>query len=283
MTTLTSAAPAPAHPATAARLVGDTAALLRRSLTRLVRYPSMTVMLVAMPVVFLLLFVYVFGGTLGDGLPATQAGAGGAAGGKAAYLTYVVPGILVAALAAGGNGTAISIAMDLREGFVARLRTMAVRRASILGAHTLASVVQCLLCAVASFLVATLIGYRVAGGVGGALGALGVLALVALAITWLCVALGTVSDSVETASNLPMPLTFLPFLASGFVPTDSMPAGLRWFAEHQPFTPFIETVRALLDGTPLGSNLWLTLGWCAVIGVGASWWSVRSFDRSSTR
>ena len=96
---------------------------------------------------------------------------------------------------------------------------------------------------------------------------------------WLAVALGQVSKSVETASNLPMPLTLLPFLGSGFVPTDSMPAGLRWFAEYQPFTPIMETLRGLLMDRPLGDNAWLALAWCAVIALGSYLWSKRLFNR----
>ena len=263
------------QPSPARHLLGDSAALLRRGLVRLVRYPSMTLLLVGMPVLFLLLFVYVFGGTLGNGL-ATP-------GGKDAYLVYVVPGVVLMAIAAGGQGTAISVAMDMREGIVARLRTMAIPRASILGAHAVTSVVQCVVCVVASLGVAFAIGYRAHGGVPGVLGALAVVVGISFALTWLCVALGMVSDSVETASNLPMPLTILPFLSSGFVPTDSMPAGLRWFAEYQPYTPFIETVRALLDGTAPGRNGWLALGWFVVITGGSFVWSLRLFDRSSTR
>jgi ABC-2 type transport system permease protein len=268
---------APARPVAApgTRLVSDSTTLLKRGLVRLVRYPSMTLLLVGMPVLFLLLFVYVFGGTLGNGL-ATP-------GGKDAYLVYVVPGILLMAIAAGGQGTAISVAMDMREGIVARLRTMAISRAAVLTAHAITSVVQCLVAVVASLAVAFAIGYRAQGGVPGVLGALAVLVAISFALTWLCVALGMVSDSVETASNLPMPLTILPFLSSGFVPTESMPAGLRWFAEYQPFTPFIETVRALLDGTAPGTNGWLALGWFVVITGGSFVWSLRLFDRSSTK
>jgi ABC-2 type transport system permease protein len=212
---------------------------------------------------------------MGAGLP------GGT--GRGDYLHYITPAILVMTVASVGMSTAILIAKDATEGIIDRFRTMSIARSAPLTSHVAAALVQTVLALVVVLAVAVGLGYRPDWSVPALAGAFGVLVLLGIALTWLCVALGLASGSVETASNTPMPLFLLPFLSSGFVPTDSMPAGLRWFAEHQPFTPFIETVRALLDGTPLGSNLWLTLGWCAVIGVGASWWSVRSFDRSSTR
>ena len=126
-------------------------------------------------------------------------------------------------------------------------------------------------------------GYRSDGTALGWLGVVGLVLLMTFALTWLTVALGLSAPNAETASNSPMPLMFLPFLSSGFVPTDSMPAGLQWFAEYQPFTPFIETIRALLLGTPLGANLWLAIGWCAVLIVGGYIWSMVLYERKSVR
>ena len=131
--------------------------------------------------------------------------------------------------------------------------------------------------------VAVLIGFRSTTGPIEWLAATGLLALAAVAISWLSVALGMVSDSVETASNLPMFLVFLPFLSSGFVPTDSMPDGLSWFAEHQPFTPLIETVRGLLLGTPIGDSGLLAVGWCVVISVAGYLWARRLYERNLAR
>lgn len=257
--------------------LADTATLTVRGLRRLVRYPSMVIMMVGLPVIFLLMFVYVFGGMLGAGLGAQ------ADGGVAAYLQYVVPGIVLMAVGTGGAGTAIYIAMDMRQGVAARLATMDVSRIAILSAHALVSVVQALLATLAVGAAAMLLGFRPAGGVLGALGALGVVGLIAFAITWLCLALGIIADTVETASNLPMPLSFLPFLSSGFVPTDSMPAWLGAVAEYQPFTPFIETVRGLLMGTDIGNYGWQALLWCVLLtGLGMVW-SLRKFDASQTR
>ncbi|GGK00144.1 transport permease protein [Pilimelia anulata] len=256
----------------------DSATMLRRNLRRMLRYPSMTLMLVGMPVVLLLLFVYVFGGTLGAGLGGPVAGA---AGGRAAYADYVAPAIILMTVAATVQGTAISIAMDLTEGIITRFRTMHIARVSVLAGHVLGSVIQAAISLVIVVGAALLVGFRPTAGPLGWLAAAGFLLVVAFALTWLAVALGQVSRSVETASNLPMPLVLLPFLGSGFVPTGSMPAGLRWFAEYQPFTPIIETLRGLLLDGPVGRNGWLALGWCAVIALGGYLWSKRLFDRES--
>lgn len=184
-------------------------------------------------------------------------------------------------VAATVQGTAISIAMDLTEGIIARFRTMHIARVSVLTGHVLGSMIQAAFSLAVVIGVALLVGFRPTAGPVGWLGAVGLLAAVTFALVWLAVALGQVSESVETASNLPMPLILLPFLGSGFVPTDSMPAGLRWFAEYQPFTPIIESLRGLLMGTPLGNDGWLALGWCAVVALGGYLWSRRLFNRES--
>jgi ABC-2 type transport system permease protein len=240
------------------------------------RYPSLTLFIAGTPVVFLLLFVYVFGGTLGDGL-------GGVAGGRDAYIAYVVPGILVITVAGAAQGTAISIAMDMSEGIVARFRTMAVARMSVLTGHVIGSVIQTMLALAIVTVVALLIGFRPATGPAEWLAAAGLLGLAALAISWLSVALGMVPKDVETASNLPMILILLPLLSSGFVPTDSMPIGLSWFAENQPFTPVIETVRALLLGTPVGDRGLVAVAWCVLLSVVGLLWSRRLYDRRGMR
>ena len=216
-------------------VLADSATMLRRNLRRMRRYPSLTFFIAGIPVVFLLLFVYVLGGTLGAGL-------GGVAGGRAEYIAYVVPGILLITVAGAAQGTAISVAMDMTEGIIARFRTMAIAR--VVGPdrprHRQRHPDDA--------------GHRDRHGRRRAdrvppdhrvriewLAAAGLLALAAFAISWLSVALAWSAKSVETASNLPMFLVLLPFLSSGFVPTDSMPDGLSWFAENQPFTPMIET------------------------------------------
>jgi ABC-2 type transport system permease protein len=257
-------------------VVADSATMLRRNLRRMRRYPSLTFFIAGTPVVFLLLFVYVFGGTLGAGL-------GGVSGGRAEYTAYVLPGILVITVAGAAQGTAISVAMDLSEGIIARFRTMAVARASVLTGHVIGSVIQTLLALAVVMSVALLIGFRPSTGPAEWLAAAGILTLAALAVTWLSVALGMVTKSVETASNLPMFLILLPFLSSGFVPTRSMPDGLSWFAENQPFTPVIETVRGLLLGTPIGNSGVLAVAWCIAISVFGYLWARRLYERDTAR
>jgi ABC-2 type transport system permease protein len=256
--------------------VRDSATMLRRNLRRMLRYPSMTLMLVGMPVIFLLLFVFVFGGTLGAGL-------GGPSGGRAAYVNYVTPGIVLMTVAGAATGTAVSIAMDMTEGIVARFRTMAIFRPSILIGHVVGSVIQTLLSMAVVIGVALAIGFRPTAGPVQWMAATGLLTLFVLALTWLSVALGLVSKSVEAASNAPMPLILLPFLGSGFVPTDSMPAGLRWFAEYQPFTPVIETLRGLLLGTPIGHSAILAVAWCTGITIAGYIWAKTTFNRDPAR
>jgi ABC-2 type transport system permease protein len=256
--------------------VRDSATMLRRNLRHMRRYPSMTLMLAGMPIIFLLLFVYVFGGTLGAGL-------GTPGGGRAAYLDYVVPGILLMTIAAAVNGTSVSVAMDMSDGIVARFRTMAIARASVLTGHVLGSVIQTLLSLLIVLGVAIALGFRPSAGPLGWLAVFAVLAMTSFALTWLAVALGLVARTVEEASNTPMPLILLPFLGSGFVPTDSMPAGLRQFADYQPFTPIIETLRALLTGAPVGNHAVVAIAWCVGIALLGYVWAKRLYNREPIR
>jgi ABC-2 type transport system permease protein len=253
-------------------VLSDSATMLRRNLRHFKRYPSLTLFIVGIPVVLLLLFVYVFGGTLGAGL-------GGVSAGRDAYVAYVVPGILLLTVAAAAQGTAISVAMDMTEGIVARFRTMAISRASVLTGHVVGSMVQTGLAMVVVMGVALLIGFRPTTGPLAWVAAAGLLALTSLALTWLSVALGMSTRSVETASNLPMFVMLLLFLGSGFVPTQTMPDGLRWFAENQPFTPIIETLRGLLLGTPIGNSGVIAVAWCAAISLVGFLWARRLYER----
>ena len=258
---------------TALPMVADSATMLRRNLRRMRRYPSLTLFIAGLPVVFLLLFVYVFGGAIGAGL-------GDVTAGREAYLAYVIPGILLMTVAGGAQGTAISVAMDMTEGIIARFRTMAIARGAVLTGHVVGSVIQTMLAVVIVMAVALLIGFRPTTGPLEWAAAAGLLALAAVAISWLSVALGMVPKDVETASNLPMFLVILPFLSSGFVPTETMPGPLAWFAEHQPFTPIIETIRGLLLGTPIGSDGIVAIAWCVGISILGYLWSRRLYDRN---
>ena len=256
--------------------VSDSATMVRRQVRHLLRYPGLSLFLVGMPIIFLLLFVYVFGGTLGAGL-------GGPSGGRAEYANYLTPGIILMALASVAQGTAISVAMDMTEGIVARFRTMAIARVSVLTGHVLGSLLQALLIVAVTVGVALLVGFRPTAAPVEWLAVAGIVVMVGFTLTWLSVALGLVTKSVETASNLPMPLVLLPFLSSGFVPTDSMPTGLRWFAEHQPFTPIIETIRGLLLGTAIGTSAVLAIAWCAGIALASYLWGKRLYNRDPIR
>ncbi len=267
---------------TLSNTIADSSTMLRRNLRHMMRYPVLTGLTIGTPVILLLIFVYVFGGTLGNGLPT---GATGSApldvGGTAAYLRYVVPGILLIAIVMGAQGTAITVAMDMREGIVARFRTMAISRASVLTGHVVGNVIQTMLAVIVVFGVAVALGFRTSTGVGSVLGAFGLITLITLAITWIAVGMGMAAKSVESASNTPMILMLLPFLSSGFVPTGSMPAAIRWFAEYQPFTPFIESVRGLLLGAPLGNNVIVAVAWSVGLSVVGYAWSMRIYNRSS--
>jgi ABC-2 type transport system permease protein len=252
--------------------VSDSSVMLWRNLKHVVRYPSMTVMLLGVPVIFLLLFVYIFGGTLGNGL-------GGAAGGRSAYANYVVPGILLITIAGTANGTAVSVAMDMTEGIIARFRTMAIFRPSVLTGHVLGSLIQTMIALAGVLGVGLLVGFRPNATPLEWLAAVGVLLMIAFATTWFAVACGLVAKSVESASNMPMPLTLLPFLGSGFVPTESMPGAVAWFADYQPFTPVIETLRGLLLGTGIGHQAVLAVAWCVAISVGCFAWARNRYNR----
>jgi ABC-2 type transport system permease protein len=253
----------------------DSATMLRRNLRRTLRYPVAAAAGVGIPIVFLLLFVFVFGDTLGAGLV-------GVSGGRDEYLDYVTPGIILIAVAGAAQGTAIAVAMDMTEGIVARFRTMAIARVSVLTGHVVGSLIQTMVAVAVVFGVALLLGFGPSAGPLEWTLAIGLLTLTTFAIVWLAVALGMVAKNVEAASNLPLPLVLLPFLGSGFVPTDSMPAGMRWFAEYQPFTPIMETLRGLLMGTAVGSSGVLAVAWCAGIGVAGYLWAKHLFNRDPT-
>jgi ABC-2 type transport system permease protein len=222
----------------------------------------------------MLLFVYVFGGTLGAGLP------GVTGSDRGAYADYLAPGILLFTVVGGAQLTPIGVAMDMTEGIIARFKTMAVWRGAVLAGHVIANMIQTLLAVVLVLAVSIAIGFNPNASALDWLAAAGLIGFVTLALTWLAVALGLVAKSVETASNLPMFLMLLPFLGSGFVPTDSMPAGLSWFAEHQPFTPINETLRGLLLGTHSGSDWIAALAWCTAITVFSYLWSLRLYARA---
>ena len=256
---------------TLAYTLSDSRVMLRRNLKHQLRYPSLTVMLIAMPIVILLLFVYVFGGQLGAGLGPHE--------GRHAYLNYVVPGLLLITVGSAVQGTAIMVATDMTGGIIDRFRTMAIARGAVLTGHVLGSLIQTLAAIGVLIGVAFGLGFHSSAGPLDWLAAIGILALFAFALIWLAVALGLAAKSVETASNTPMILMFLPFLGSGFVPTATMPTGLRQFAEYQPSTPVADTVRGLVSGGAIGGHAIAAVAWSIGIAVVSYLWAIRLYNR----
>jgi ABC-2 type transport system permease protein len=254
--------------------VTDSATMLRRNLRHGLRYPALTFGVAGLPIIFLLLFVYVFGGALGAGI----------GGGRSEYVNYVTPGIILMTAASGSVSTAVAVSMDLTEGIIARFRTMAIARVSILTGHVLGSVITSMFSMCLLVVVAFAIGFRPNANLVEWVAVFGVMLMTAVAFTWLSVGIGVWCKTPESASNVPLPLQLMPFMGSGFVPTDSMPAGLRTFAEYQPFTPIIETLRGLLLGGPIGGSAVQATAWCAGIAVVSYVWAKHLFNRDpSTR
>jgi ABC-2 type transport system permease protein len=253
----------------------DSKTMLRRNLRHLQRYPGLSLFPILMPVILLLVFVYVFGGTLGDGIAA--------GGGRGAYIDYLTPGMLLFTVVGAAQVIAISVAKDMTEGIIARFKTMRIWRPAVLTGHVLSSLMLTMVSIAVVIVVALLIGYHTAAAPLRWVGALGLLVFLALALTWLCVALGLFSKSVETASNTPMLLTLLTFLSSEFVPVHSMPAGLRWFAANQPFTPITDAIRGLLGNGHVGSAGVKAFVWCAAITAVSYLWAKYLYDRRPSR
>ncbi|MFJ6988277.1 MULTISPECIES: ABC transporter permease [unclassified Streptomyces] len=247
--------------------------MLRRNLLHARRYPSMTLNLLLTPIMLLLLFVYVFGDVM-------SAGIGGGRPDRAAYIAFVVPGLLLMTIGSTVVGTAVSVSNDMTEGIVARFRTMAIHRGSVIIGHVLGSVLQSVASVLLVGVVAVAIGFRSADATALEwVAAFGLLVLFATALTWIAVGMGLVSPNAEAASNNALPLILLPLLSSTFVPLDSMPGWFRPIAEYQPFTPAIETLRGLLLGTEIGHNGWLAVAWCLALALVGHLWSSATFRK----
>lgn len=234
-------------------VLGDTQVLTGRSLRHILRSPDTIITTAVMPIAMLLMFVYVFGGAIDTGP------------GSGPYVNYLLPGILLIAIASGISYTAFRLFQDMQGGIVERFRSMPIARSSVLWAHVLTSLVANLLSLVIVLGVAVLMGFRTEVGVLPWLAVAGILILFTLALTWIAVIPGLTAKSVDGASAFSYPLIFLPFLSSAFVPTATMPGPLRWFAEHQPVTSIVNTIRSLLAGQPVGTDIWIALAWCVGI------------------
>jgi ABC-2 type transport system permease protein len=250
----------------------DSATMLRRNLKHAIRYPMVSLGPAVNPILMLLLFVYAFGDSIGAGM----------GGGRGAYLEYLTPGVIIMGVASGAMSTSIAVCSDMTEGIVNRFRTMNITRSSFMTGHVVGSIIQTTVSLVLVVAVALALGFRPDASPLEWLAAAGLLLAVAFAVTWLSAALGLISKTVESASNKPLLVQFLPFLGSAFVPAGSMAPGLRWFAAYQPFTPMTETLRGLLCGSAIGNDGWIALAWCAGITLVGYVWS-RSLFRSTTR
>jgi len=227
---------------------GDTRVMLGRTLRHVTRSPDTIITTAIMPIAFLLLCVYVFGGAI-------QAGPG-------SYVNYLLPGILLITIASGISYTAYRLFLDLQSGLFDRYHSMPIARSSALWGHVLTSVVANAISVVVVVLVALLMGFRTSAGALAWLAVAGILLLFTLALTWLAVIPGLTAKSVDGAAAFAYPLIFLPFISSAFVPTASMPAPVRAFAEHQPVTSIVNTIRALFAQQPVGNDIWIALAWC---------------------
>ncbi|TQM29779.1 ABC transporter permease [Nocardia bhagyanarayanae] len=246
----------------------DSVTMLRRNLLHAKRYPSMTFSVVLMPVILMLVFDFVFGGALEK-----------SSGGN--YIDYLTPGMMLMLPAYLTVAVSVSIASDTSKGIVNRFRTMAIFQPSMLAGHVMGALIQALIGVVIMIAVALLVGFRPDANPVEWLAVFGLFALVMFAFSWLGVALGLIAPNPESASNLPFPLVMMPFLGSGLVATDTMPVGMRQFAEYQPFTPLTETLRGLLMGTEIGNNGIIALAWCVGLGLVGYLWSASLFRKQT--
>lgn len=243
----------------------DTAVLFGRSMRHILRSPDTIITVLITPLMIMLLFVYVLGGAI-------RAGTG-------AYVSYLLPGILLIAIASGIAYTALRVFTDMQKGLFARFHSMPVARSSVLWAHVLTSLVSNAISVVVIILVALLMGFRSGASVVAWLEVAGILALFTLALTWLAVIAGLTAKSIEGASAFSYPLIFLPFISSAFVPTATMPAVVRAFAENQPVTSIVDAVRSLLTSAPVGAELWMALAWCIGLTIVAYFFATRAYRR----
>jgi len=254
----------------------DSATMLRRDVRHSLRNLPMTLISgLLVPIIMLVLFVYVFGGAIGTGQGLVAHGG--------AYIDYIAPGIIILTMVSGGATTAINLCMDMSEGIIARFRTMAISRASVLTGQVLGSLIRTMITIVLVIGVALLMGFRPTANPVAWLAALGVIALFAFALTWMSVVFGLVGKTPAGANSLSLIFQLLSFTSSAFVRPDSMSGVVRWFASYQPFTPVIDTLRGLLLGTPIGNSAVLAVAWCAGLTLIGYLWARAVYNRNSAR
>ena len=235
--------------------VADTATLTGRSMRHIFRSADTIITTAVTPIALMLLFVYVFGGALKQST------------GSENYVNYLLPGILLIAIASGIAYTAFRLFTDMQSGIFERFHSMPIARSSVLWAHVITSLVANIITLAIIFAVGFLMGFRTGASVAAWLGVIGILLLFTLALTWLAIIAGLSAKTVDGASAFSYPLIFLPFISSAFVPTDTMPGPVRWFAENQPVTSIVNTIQALFAGQPVGNDIWVALAWCVGILV----------------
>jgi ABC-2 type transport system permease protein len=253
------------------RPFSDTMTMLWRNILHNLRAPSGPITVIGIPLIFLLLFVYVFGETLGAGLTA--------GGTRDEYLAYITPAILLMAAASAMQMIAVWISMDMTEGIIARFRTMAIARSSVLAGHVYGGTILITVAIAVLLGFALLLGYRPEADAPEWLALAGLVLLVGFALSWLAVAFGLAAKRPDTASNAPLLMMILPLLSGGFVPIESLPNWLGGFAEYQPFTPIISTIRGLLAGTLEASDATWAVGWSVAIAVIGYVWSLWLYRR----
>jgi ABC-2 type transport system permease protein len=235
----------------ATHFLGDTAVLTGRTMRHVTRSLDTIITTAITPIAMMLLFVYVFGGAIDTG--------------PVSYVNYMLPGILLITIASGVAYTALRLFLDMQGGIFERFQSMPIARSSVLWAHVLTSLVANVISLVVVVGVALLMGFRSGAGVPAWLAVAGILILFTLALTWIAVIPGLTAKSVDGAGAFSYPLVFLPFISSAFVPTDTMPGPVRAFAEHQPVTSIVNTIRDLLTRQPVGTDIWTALAWCVGI------------------
>ncbi|WP_145018500.1 ABC transporter permease [Paenibacillus sp. Y412MC10] len=243
----------------------DMGVMLGRSMRHIFRSMDTIITVCITPIAMMLLFVYVFGGAIHTGTDN--------------YVNYLLPGIMLIAIASGISYTAYRLFMDKQRGIIERFHSMPIARSAVLWGHVLTSLVSNMISLVVIILVALLMGFRSSAGVLSWLAVTGILVLFTLALTWVAAIAGLSGKTVEGASAFSYPLIFLPFISSAFVPTDSMPKVVRAFAENQPVTSIVETIRALLSNQPVGNDIWIALVWCVGIMLVAYAFAMRAYKK----
>ncbi|WP_027630503.1 ABC transporter permease [Ruminiclostridium cellobioparum] len=253
--------------ATKRHFFSDMGVMLGRSMRHIFRSMDTIITVCITPIAMMLLFVYVLGGAIQTGTDN--------------YVNYLLPGILLIAIASGISYTAYRLFMDMKSGIFERFHTMPIARSAALWGHVLTSLISNAISVVIIILVALIMGFRSSAGVLSWLAVAGILALFTLALTWIAAIAGLSAKSVDGAGAFSYPLIFLPFISSAFVPTDSMPPVVHAFAENQPVTSIVDAIRALLSGQPVGNDIWVALAWCSGILIVAYLFAMRAYKRKA--